>query len=114
MIKPSNGRVVLFTPYQGNDSAPKIPADPMAYLGNPLAAIVTHVWHDRMVNLVVFDANGLQHPRTSVPLLQDDDMAAGGQYAEWMPYQKGQASKTESLESSLAALGIAGNASGAA
>lgn len=110
MIEPSNGRVVLFTPYQGNNSAPKIPADPMAYYGKPLTALIVHVWNDRLVNLVVFDANGLPHARTSVPLLQDDDMPVGGQYAEWMQYQKGQAQKTEAVTERLAALGIAGNA----
>lgn len=110
MIEPTNGRVVLFTPYQGNDSAPKIPADPMTYYGKPLTALIVHVWTERLVNLVVFDADGRQHPRTSVPLLQDDDMPPGGQHAEWMPYQKGQAAKTEAVESRLAALGIEGSA----
>jgi hypothetical protein len=104
MIEPSNGRVVLFTPYRGNDSAPKIPADPMAHhdKAKPLAAIIVHVWHDRMVNLIVFDSNGITHPRTSVPLLQDDDQEPShGYYAEWMTYQKGQAAKTEAVQALL-------------
>jgi hypothetical protein len=64
---------------------------------------VTHVWNDRMVNLAVFDSNGVAHSKTSVPLLQDDDpKPEHGFFCEWMPFQKGQAAKTEALESQLA------------
>lgn len=62
----------------------------------PLAAMVTHVWGDRMVNLVVFDSDGYQHRRTSVTLVQDDDpKPSGGRYCEWMPWQLGQAKRHE-------------------
>ncbi|MBF5006826.1 hypothetical protein ISG32_21500 [Diaphorobacter sp. NR2-3-3-1] len=45
------------------------------------------------------DANGNAHSRTSVPLVQDGDSCpANGYYCEWMPYQKGQAAKTEAAE----------------
>ncbi len=89
MIKPTNGRVVLFTPSNHLD-------DGFVYHGQPLAATVTHVWHDRMVNLVVHDANGVSWPKTSVTLLQDQDQTpAYGYFAEWMPYQVGQAKKHE-------------------
>ncbi|GJH31427.1 hypothetical protein CBA19CS91_01740 [Paraburkholderia hospita] len=92
MIKPSNGRVVWFTPSSQVGSA-----DFAA--GSQLAAIVAHVHSDRLVNLAVFDANGVSHSRCSVPLLQDDDpRPEHGYFAEWMPYQKGQAQKTEALE----------------
>lgn len=89
MIKPSNGRIVWFTPSAQTASSDFAP-------GSQLAAIVAHVHSDRLVNLAVFDANGVPHSRTSVPLLQDDDVApAYGYYAEWMPFQKGQAAKQE-------------------
>lgn len=64
----------------------------------PLDATVVCVHGDRMVNLVVFDANGNMHKRCSVTLLQDDDVPREGTaYAEWMPYQTAQAKK-ESAE----------------
>lgn len=93
MIKPSIGRVVWFTP-------PSNSASVGFAAGAPLAAIVAHVHSDRCVNLGVFDANGVAHSRCSVPLLQDDDAApGGGYYAEWMPFQKGQAAKQDAAAS---------------
>ncbi|MGF6697629.1 hypothetical protein OKW38_002241 [Paraburkholderia sp. MM5496-R1] len=90
MIKPTVGRVVWFTPSSITASGNFAP-------GAPLAAIVAHVHSDRLVNLAVFDANGVTHSRTSVPLLQDDEaVPVNGYYAEWMPFQKGQAAKQES------------------
>lgn len=93
MIKPTNGRVVLFHPganflINGAQHDPK----------QLLAAHVVHVWGDRMVNLLVFDSNGTRFPVTSVQLLQDDDQPTSDNWAEWMDYQKGQAAKTEALE----------------
>ena len=94
MIKPTVGRVVLF--HQG--MAGIFPGSE-----GTLAAIVTHVWSDACVNLCVIDANGNTYSRTSVPLIQDGDpIPPSGFYCEWMPYQKGQAAKTESLEKELA------------
>lgn len=93
MITPTVGRVVWF--YPGRDTPQ--PSE-FVYHGElrPLAAIVTHVWNDQMVNLVVFDSNGNSHRRTSITLVQH--VAPGSNYCEWMPYQKGQAAKTEQLE----------------
>lgn len=60
----------------------------------PLAAIVTHVWGDAMVNLAVFDSNGTAHGRTSVQLVQaDEPKPEHGYFCSWMPYQVGQAAK---------------------
>ena len=90
MIQPTVGRVVLF--HQGT-------ADIFPGSHETRAAIVAHVWGDRMVNLCVIDANGDTHSRASVPLVQPEDEApANGFYCEWMPYQKGQAAKTEEME----------------
>lgn len=89
MISPSIGRVVWYY------------TNPREAQAN--AAIVTYVWNDRMINLVVFDANGVPRSETSVDLLQDDEKPSGqSRWAEWMPYQKGQAAKTEALEKKLA------------
>jgi hypothetical protein len=101
LIKPTVGRVVLFAP----GAAPLFggvfvtPGD-----GQPCAALVARVWHDRCVNLAVFDANGVSFSFTSVRLLQEDDVAAEGEmHARWMDYQKGQAAKAEQLEARLLA-----------
>ena len=60
----------------------------------PLAAIVAHVFSDALVNLAVFDSNGVSHSRTSVKLLQaGEDKPAHGYFCEWRPYQVGQAAK---------------------
>jgi hypothetical protein len=87
MISPTPGRIVWYRP-ASHESI-------IAHGSDPLAAMVVAVWHDRMVNLTVWDANGCQHSRTSVQLLQDGDVSHGGSYCEWMPYQKGQAAKAE-------------------
>jgi hypothetical protein len=86
-ITPTVGRVVWFYPSRlvgesGFASPPE---------GEPLAAVIARVWNDRMVNLTVFDANGAPHPRTSVPLVQDDQLTPRDSYCTWMPFQKGQA-----------------------
>lgn len=94
MINPTVGRVVLFTPSAG-DSIAQIE-------GQKLAAMITGVWSDTCVNLVVFGANGKSHGKTSVPLVQGDMPRPDGYFAEWMPYQKGQAARTEEPESQLA------------
>lgn len=104
VITPTNGRIVWFTPHTDTSKWPSgmQQHDPE----QPFAAIVCHVWGDRMVNLLVTDSNGAQFPFTSVDLVQDGDYTDGfkalGRYAEWMPYQKGQAAKTEALERQVA------------
>lgn len=88
MIEPTCGRVVW---YRANEHDP-VKLDSK----QPLAAMVTYVHGSRCVNLVVYDPNGNPHGRTSVTLVQEgDDMGslAGTSYAEWMPYQVGQAKK---------------------
>lgn len=99
MIQPTVGRVVLFTP-----SITPEPGFEHHDRTKPLAAMVTHVWNDRMVNLVVFDSNGNAFGKTSVQLLQDDDLKPEyGYFCAWMPYQVGQAAKAEAAEAALAA-----------
>lgn len=95
MIKPTNGRIVLYTPtlvdIQGGMS--------QRNGVTPLAAMVVDVWGDRAINITVFDSIGERHARTYVQLLQDDDeRPIGGGFATWMDHQKGQAAKTEALE----------------
>jgi hypothetical protein len=86
IITPTIGRVVWFTPV-ANDAYVK------NYGDQPMAALVTYVFSDRMVNLVVFDHEGNARPHTSVDLVQEGDPKPEERYAEWMPYQVGQAKK---------------------
>ena len=87
MISPSIGRVVWFYPAR---------ADGEPTQTQPFSASVAYVWSDRMINIGYFDQNGVAHSATSVTLLQDDDVPpANGYYAQWMPYQVGQAKKNE-------------------
>ena len=94
MIKPTIGRMVWYT--IGNWDTVAVQRD------QPLSGQIAYVWNDRLVNLFVIDANGIPLTRTSVPLLQDDDpRPEQGFFCEWMPFQKGQAQKTEALEAKL-------------
>lgn len=90
MIKPTVGRVVWFYKF----------ASGSGHKG-PLAAHVAYVHSDSMVNLMVIDENGNPRPESSVCLIQDDADVSGCDYCCWMPYQKGQAAKTEQLEERL-------------
>lgn len=94
MIKPSIGRVVW---YQPNDAdAEALGAIAFGARSEPLAADIAHVHSDIMVNLMVIDPNGNPHSRTSVRLVQTDEMPLVGEsFCEWMPYQVGQAKKHE-------------------
>ena len=89
MIKPTIGRVLWFHPagYSAEDQ--------------PLAAIISHVWSDTSVNLAVFSESGNCSSNTSVFLYQGEGDRPKDNYCEWMPYQQGQAAKTEALEKQL-------------
>ena len=92
VISPTVGRIVLYRP-AGSDPA-----------AQPHAAIVTFVHDDRCVNLAIFNEGGSLYHGTQVTLVQDGDATPETGYAEWMPYQKGQAAKTESAEGTAAKL----------
>ncbi|WP_244104721.1 Gp49 family protein [Burkholderia anthina] len=105
MIEPTVGRIVHFRP--GKQAANlRIQCDAR----QPIAAIVTYVHDPRRVNLALFDALGRNHAFTNVRLLQDDDKGADDEpFAEWMPFQKGQAAKTEAAEKQLGVQRSPGN-----
>lgn len=94
MITPTVGRVVWF---HAGAHATNLVSD------QPLAAMITYVNEDDTINLVVFGKGGDCHQRASVPLWQGDgDAPERRTYAEWMPYQKGQAAKLKEAEKSKA------------
>lgn len=86
VIKPTVGRIVWYWPGA---------TDPGIDNGDqPLAAIVTHVWSDSCINLSAFGQDGTPHGRKSVTLIQEGEgRDPDNSFAEWMPYQKGQAAK---------------------
>lgn len=92
VIKPTVGRKVWYRPFGHNRTQLGVWDD-----DQPCDATVTYAWHDRMVNLHVVGPAGAVHQFNSVQLLQaGDPVPAGiehGGYAEWMPYQQGQARK---------------------
>lgn len=91
MITPTVGRVVWFykfSPGQGHKG--------------PLAAHVCKVHSDTCVNLMVIDESGTPRGESSVRLQQsDNEENPASDFCCWMPYQKGQAQKTEALEKQL-------------
>jgi hypothetical protein len=90
MIAPTIGRVVLFRPAGSSSST------------EPYPALICKVWNYSSINVGGFDASGVPFSASSVILLQDnDEPPAAGPWAEWMPYQKGQAAKTEALQEQL-------------
>ena len=96
-IAPTVGRVVYFTPAS---TSPLI----RDYKSGVCTALITAVHNDNCVNLAVFDANGQHHSRCSVchvSTVPADDDAKKYDTWDWMPYQKGQAAKTEQLEAKL-------------
>ncbi len=87
MIKPSIGRKVWYHPSE---------ADLLAHGGHlgdeqPFDATVVYVHDERSVNLRVTGHDGTTYTVLRAPLLQEGDQPLSPGYAEWMPYQVGQA-----------------------
>lgn len=91
MIKPTVGRIVLFHAGGKHEQTN--------------AAIIAAVIDDNTVNLAAFDEFGSLYPQIGILLVQDGAKPphAGSAWCEWMPYQKGQAAKTEQAEAALKA-----------
>lgn len=94
MITPTIGRVVWYHPTEGQ----RIPSQPNDQV---LPALITYVWSDHIINIVAFTPNGESFGVTSVDLIQEGVARLQSGFCEWMPYQKGQAKKTEALEKEL-------------
>lgn len=94
MIKPTVGRVVWYRPALHNAHAAA------ANENTRYAAMIAFVHSDNMVNLGILDPNGVHFNQTSVTLVSPGEPCNPGQ-CEWMPYQVGQAARTEAAEAAL-------------
>lgn len=89
-IAPTIGRKVWYWPSSGDPIGAMSVIDPE----KPFDATIVYVTSDRYVNLLIIDHEGQLHQRHAVWLSQAGEDAAPLPYAEWMPYQKGQAAKS--------------------
>jgi hypothetical protein len=83
IIKPTVGRKVWYWPYAPREG------------DQPFDATICYVHSDRSVNLRVTDVQGASRGLICVTLCQPADPRPEQRYCEWMPYQKGQAAKSE-------------------
>ncbi len=92
IIKPAIGRKVWFWPAHHEGHA--------SINGQPHDATIVGVWSDTCVNLAVRDANGVPYVKTSALLYHEGEGERPAEhFAEWMPYQQGQARKHATGES---------------
>lgn len=94
-IAPTVGRVVWYWPGGADEK------DTMDYDGEqPMRADICYVNDDGTVNLSVNDCVGVPFTRRDIVLYQGDHLGCSLQrpFATWMPYQKGQAAKTEAAD----------------
>jgi hypothetical protein len=99
MIKPTIGRVVWFQPARQADQPLR---------EQPYPALICHVHSDKLINVGFFNENGTAGSACSVQLVQEGDTASqNGYYAEWMPYQVGQAKKHEAKDEDVELVGRA-------
>jgi hypothetical protein len=92
MIKPTVGDDMWYRPKKFDTGTD--PGD------QPLAAIVTKVHDDNLVNLNVFGIDGVSHSRLKVPIVQEGGPHTPGAlpHCEWRPDRVGQAKKHEGDE----------------
>jgi hypothetical protein len=96
VIPPTVGRVVLVKDrHQCEDKT------------QPEVGFITFVHNDTCINVAGFDHYGGHFSLTSLTLIQDgvETPEHITVRAEWMPYQKGQAAKTEAAEAAAKAAG---------
>lgn len=95
VVKPTIGRVMWFYKFVTGGGHK-----------GPMAALVAYVHSDSIVNLAVADEDGKMRNETSVQVVQEGQDVPTNNYATWMPYQIGQAAKTEAAEAALKKEGL--------
>jgi hypothetical protein len=96
-IEPTVGRKILF--YTNGAATPHVCGC------GPNSADIAHVNKDGTVNLMVIGCFGEPFSAREVRLVQAGETPpeSGTPYCRWMPYQIGQAAKTEELATKLVA-----------
>jgi hypothetical protein len=94
-MKPTVGRIVYYKSYGTPNGE---------YKSEERAAIITAVHSDDVVDLCVFNPTGLFFNTNVVR----DETGKGGTW-DWMPYQKGQAKKTDEVTEALNKVNVAQN-----
>ena len=96
-IEPTIGRVVWYWPAT-------LPAYDQGQFDKttPYTAQICYVHKDGKINIAGFKHDGNPFICRGIELHQGEGDAPPN-YAQWMPYQKGQAAKTEALEQQVAA-----------
>lgn len=87
MIEPTVGRVVWYWEEPNQKQ--------------PMKADIARINSDGTINIGGLNEFGYHFARQSIPLWQGDGDKPKGRYCEWMPYQKGQAAKTEQLRKGI-------------
>jgi hypothetical protein len=93
MIKPTVGRIVLVWRMQTEDDS------------QPEAARIVFVNSDTSINVVGESKSGMRFFLPDLHLRQEAHEQLPWPFADWMPYQKGQAAKTEALEKLVGSVG---------
>lgn len=103
-IEPTVGRVVLYFPSDDDVYYGRIEGEK----GKALSAMIAWVNDDGTINLAVNSRYGNHVGCRNVELIQPGEptpeRTKSRSYATWMPYQLGQAAKTEKLEGEIASL----------
>jgi hypothetical protein len=98
MIKPTPGRIVWYRPHH-KENLEVLMDERGKRKDDPLAAIVLAVHSDTRVNLLVISAYGQTRFITRAELWQGEgERPTGHGYAEWMPFQLGQAKQQQIQE----------------
>jgi hypothetical protein len=100
MIEPTIGRVVWFWPPKDRET--RVPRFSILDVEKPCSAQIAFVHFSGLLNLVVADHAGQSWGFERVELYQGEGERPFERFCEWMPYQKGQAAKTEALEAKIA------------
>lgn len=100
MIKPSIGRKIWYWP------GPEDKYLKCLDIKTPFDATVVFVHDSGTINVLVLDHEGSLYRRQSIPVIQEGELKPDDSgFCVWMPYQIGQAAKTQEAEAKAKAKG---------